>query len=126
MIARLLGVAAGVWLMFSPAVLGYGDPAAANDRIFGPIGASLAFVAMWEVVRALRWGALPVGLWLVGSPFALGYTDTSAVFSSLAAGAVMAATAPLGGRIKQRYGGGWRTLLPGRPVPAVSPETGDG
>lgn len=117
MIARLLAVAAGVWLIFAPAVIGYGDPAAANDRIFGPIGGSMAFVAMWEVLRFLRWGTLPVGLWLLVAPFVLGYEETGAVVSSLATGAVMAGTAFVGGDLEQRYGGGWRSLLPGRSVP---------
>jgi hypothetical protein len=117
MIPRLLAVAAGVWLMFAPAVIGYDGPAAANDRIFGPIGGSMAFVAIWEVLRPLRWGTLPVGLWLLVAPFALGYGDTGAVVSSLAAGAVMAGSAFLGGGTEQRFGGGWRSILPGRPVP---------
>lgn len=117
MIARMVTLVAGVWLMFAPAVLGYGDPAAANDRIFGPIAASVAFVAIFEVVRALRWLTLPVGVWLIIAPFFLGYNDIAAVVSSVVAGVVIAATAPLGGEIRQAYGGGWRTLLPGERVP---------
>lgn len=117
MIARMVTLVAGIWLMFSPAVLGYGDPAAANDRIFGPIAASIAAVAIFEVVRALRWLTLPVGVWLIVAPFLLGYDDIAAVVSSLVAGVVIAATTPLGGETKQRYGGGWKTLLPGERVP---------
>lgn len=116
MIARLLAMTAGIWLMFSPAVFGYGNPAAANDRIFGPIGAAFAFVAIWEVVRALRWGALPVGVWLVLAPFVLGYGMVEATISSVSAGALMMLTAPLGGEVEGSYGGGWRTLLPGSPT----------
>lgn len=117
MIARLAAVAAGVWLMFSPAVLGYGDPAAVNDRIFGPIGASFAFVAIWEVVRPLRWGTLPVGAWLVFAPLVLGYSSPEPIISSVVAGATMAVAAFLGGEIRESYGGGWLTLLPSREVP---------
>lgn len=117
MIARFVAVASGIWLMFAPAVLGYGDPGEVNDRIFGPIGAAFAFVAIWEVVRPLRWGTLPVGIWLIVAPFLLGYTDVASVVSSVVAGVVMAATAPLGGEIKQSYGGGWKSLLPGERVP---------
>lgn len=117
MIARLVAVAAGVWLMASPAVLGYGDPAAINDRVFGPIGAAFAFVAIWEVVRSLRWGTLPAGVWLVLAPLVLGYDDAAAVASSVITGSIMAGTAFLGGETRQRYGGGWVTLLPGRAVP---------
>jgi hypothetical protein len=117
-IARFVAVAAGIWLMFAPAVFGYGDPAASNDRIFGPIGAAFAFVALWEVTRPLRWGTLPVGIWLVAAPMVLGYDAGTAFLSSIGAGLVMAATAFFGGETKQSYGGGWSTLLPDREVPA--------
>jgi hypothetical protein len=117
-IARLIAVAAGVWLMFAPTVIGYGDPAEANDRIFGPIGAALAFVAIWEVIRPLRWGTLPVGVWLILAPMVLGYDVAGAYLSSIGAGLVMVATAFFGGEIKNEYGGGWSSLLPGRDVPA--------
>lgn len=118
MIARIIAIAAGVWLMFSPAVLGYGGAAEANDRIFGPIGAAFAFVAIWEVLRPLRWGTLPVGLWLIVAPMILGYDVTGAFLSSIGAGLVMAVTAFFGGETKYEYGGGWSSLLPGRDVPS--------
>lgn len=116
-IARMVALVAGVWLMFSPAVLRYGDPAAANDRIFGPIAASIASVAIFEVVRPLRWLTLPVGVWLIIAPFLLNYTDSASVVSSVVAGVVIAVSALLGGETNQLYGGGWRTLLPGEQVP---------
>jgi len=111
-IARLVAVAAGVWLMFAPAVLDYGGAAEQNDRIFGPIGASIAFVAIWEVVRALRWGTLPVGIWLVVAPLVLGYGDAGAIVSSIAAGLVMATSTFFGGHVAASFGGGWRSVTP--------------
>lgn len=114
MIARLVAVAAGIWLMFSPAVFEAGNPAASNGRIFGPIGAAFAFVAVWEVVRPLRWVTFPVGLWLIVAPFILGFDQSSAVISSIVTGLIMAGTAPLGANTNQVYGGGWKTLLPGK------------
>ena len=123
MIARLVAIGVGVWLMFAPAVLGYGEPAASNDRIFGPIGAAFAFVALWEVLRALRWGTLPVGAWLIAAPMVLGYEAAGAFLSSIGVGLVMLVTAFFGGETNQESGGGWSTLLPGRDVPA-EPEGG--
>jgi hypothetical protein len=111
-IARLAAVAAGIWLMFAPAVLGYQGVAENNDRIFGPIGAAIAFVAVWEVVRALRWGTLPVGIWLVAAPLVLGYDHGAAAISSVAAGVVMAGSAFLGGDVEASFGGGWRSVFP--------------
>jgi hypothetical protein len=112
MIARLAAVAAGIWLMFAPAVLGYGGVAENNDRIFGPIGAAFAFVAIWEVLRPQRWVTLPVGVWLVAAPLVLGYDDTGAIISSIGAGLVMAVSAFLGGDVTASFGGGWRSIAP--------------
>lgn len=112
MIARLVAVAAGVWLMFAPAVLGYEGVAENNDRIFGPIGAAFAFVAIWEVMRPLRWATLPVGIWLVAAPLVLGYDDTGAIVSSVAAGFVMAASTFVDTNVEASFGGGWRSIAP--------------
>ncbi len=112
MIARLAAVAAGVWLMFAPAVLGYGGAAENNARIFGPIGAAVAFVALWEVVRAGRWGTLPVGVWLVAAPLVLRYGDTGAIISSITAGLVMATSTFYGTQVNGSFGGGWRSVYP--------------
>jgi hypothetical protein len=111
-IARIAAVAAGVWLMFSPALFGYGGVAENNDRIFGPIGAAIAFVAIWEVVRPLRWGTLPVGAWLVAAPLVLSYGHTAATVSSVLAGLVMGGSAVLGGHVHASFGGGWRSVFP--------------
>lgn len=114
MIARLPAVAAGVWLMFSPDVLGYGDPAHTDHRAVGPFIGSFAFVAIWEVIRAARWAALPLGAWLIVSPFLLGYAGGAAMVSGMAAGAVTVASTFFGPGDRSRYGGGWRSLF-GRP-----------
>ncbi len=117
MMARLVAVAVGVWLVAAPAALGYDDPAAPNDRIVGPLIASLAFVAAWEVGRPLRWVTLPLGLWMIVAPLALGYDDATAVLNSLASGLVVAATAPIQGRRQRAFGGGWPSLIGRRDAP---------
>jgi hypothetical protein len=111
-IARIVAVAAGIWLMFAPAVLGYEGVAETNDRIFGPIGAAFAFVAIWEVLRPQRWVTLPVGIWLVAAPLVLGYDDTGAIISSIVAGLVMAGCAFLGGGVNASFAGGWGSIAP--------------
>lgn len=108
--ARLTQAAIGVWLIAAPDVLGYGDPAEANDRIFGPIAGGFAFVAAWEVVRSLRWAVLPVAAWLMVAPLVLWYGDASAVVNSVAAGATLAGLSFVAGRPRQTYGGGWTSL----------------
>lgn len=108
--ARAATTALGIWLMAAPAVLGYGAPAATNDRIFGPIAAAVAIIAAWDVTRALRWIDLLIGIWPVAAPAVLSYEAIAAVNSALV-GAAMALLSFVRGQVRQSFGGGWRALL---------------
>ena len=105
--ARLANTAIGIWLMAAPAVLGYAEPAATNDRIAGPLAATFAIIAIWEVTRALRRLNLALGLWLLAAPWLLGAYPADATLNSMAAGALLAAVSLVRGELRQKYGGGW-------------------
>lgn len=107
--ARILTALLGVWLMAAPAVLGYGGAAAVSDRIAGPLAASFAFVAIWQVVRPLRWVDAPVGLWIALSPLLLGFGGAAAV-NAIIVGVVVLALAFVRGRVTEQFGGGWKSL----------------
>ncbi len=113
--AQAIAAAIGVWLMASPSILDYGDPARTNDWIVGPIVASLGVMATAGVLRELRWVFLPLGVWLVLAPWALGYA-LAATLNSAISGALLALLAFVRGTVEQRFGGGWSSLLPGRDV----------
>jgi hypothetical protein len=112
---RLVSLALGVWLMAAPAVLGYGEPARTNDRVVGPVVASVAVVAMAEVVRSLRWANLVAGFWLLLAPWVLLYGPVS-TWHSIGVGLLLLALAPIRGRVRQCFGGGWRAIA-GPPGP---------
>jgi NAD(P)-dependent dehydrogenase (short-subunit alcohol dehydrogenase family) len=95
--------------MAAPDALGYRGAAGLNDRILGPIAASAACIALWEVTRSLRWINLPIGLWLLVSPWALGY-EAVPLLNSTAAGLLSVAFSTVHGAPRQRFGGGWSTL----------------
>ena len=107
--SQLMTVALGVWLMAAPSVLGYGDPAGANDHIVGPLIASIAVIAVSEATRPLRWLNVLLGFWLLVVPLALGYSS-SGTWHSLAIGAAIAVLAAFPDQITQRVGGGWSML----------------
>lgn len=110
--ARLTAVAAGVWLVVAPALLGHESTALGDsDRIVGPVAAALALVAAWAVLDAVRWATLPCAAWAVASPWLLG-ADAAGTVSSTAAGAIIAATTFVGAPEEQRLGGGWRSVRP--------------
>ena len=106
---HLLPALAGIWLMMSPAVLEYADPARANDRIIGPIVASLATIAMWEASRPLRWVNVVLGAWLLVAPWLLAYPP-AARWNSLAAGAAVVGLSLVKGKRTHEFGGGWSSL----------------
>jgi hypothetical protein len=107
--AQLLGTCLGIWLMAAPAVLGYGGAARANDRVVGPLAATVAAVAISEVTRPVRWANLLTGAWLFAAPWVLG-SPWAAAWNSLFVGAALAALALAGGTVKGRYGGGWSAV----------------
>ena len=96
--------------MAAPAILDYGDPARRNDYIVGPVAASLAVVAIWEVTRPVRWANAGLGLWLVAAPWLLGYDPVAAV-NSTATGLLLTALSLVRGQIEQRFGGGWTAVM---------------
>ena len=98
--------------MASPGLLGYDDPAATNDYICGPLVASFAFIAAWDVTRFIGRANLAVGGWLVLAPWILGYGETEAV-NSLVVGLLICGLAAIGGRVQTNYGGGWPAIWSG-------------
>lgn len=130
--ARIVNFFFGLWLMAAPALLGYiGTPAEVNDRIVGPLIASFAFVAIWDITRGLRWVNTLLGLWLVVSPFLLGawVADWSfpATINSVLVGLYVAILSLVPGQVRHQFAGGWRSLLefhrdgPRRPSVEVRP-----
>jgi hypothetical protein len=111
--AQLLSALVGIWLMASPSILDYDDPARTNDWIVGPLAASLGIIAASKVNRSLRWTLLPLGLWQIVGPWVLGFATTPTINATLT-GLILIACSQLGGQVATRYGGGWRALLPGR------------
>lgn len=104
--ALWLTVAAGVWLMFAPAVFGISieAPAADSDHVAGAVIIVVAVIALAEVGRPARFLNVPVGLWLVVAPWFLeGATAASRLGSAAAGVAVIALSLPLG-RVRDHYG----------------------
>jgi hypothetical protein len=115
MIAQLLAVGVGLWLMAAPAVLDYGEPASTVDRVVGPLAATVAGVAVTQAMRSVRFWNVPVGLVLLGAPLLLGYEGRAALNSFLA-GLALLLLARVRGRLTRRFAGGWSSLLRPREI----------
>ena len=116
---RVVSAALGIWMMFAPSILDYDRPAATNDRIVGPIVASFAIIAIWQVTRGLRWLNLVLGVWLLVAPWVLGYAWEPLLNSSIV-GVIIIACAAVRGPMNDRTGGGWSAIWGGGPPPPPS------
>jgi hypothetical protein len=108
--AQGLACAVGIWLMASPQVVGYKGAARINDLVVGPLVASIACVAIWQVTRPVRWANLVFGAWLLLAPLILGHSPWAAVNSCLS-GVALGGLSCRRGRLTHRMGGGWSELL---------------
>jgi hypothetical protein len=109
LLAQFANIALGIWLMAAPAVLGYDDPAQTMGHIIGPLTASFATIALWEVTRPLRWVNLLLGFCLLLAPWVLGYPLLPLLNSTLV-GLITMAFALVRGKVRSQFGGGWSVL----------------
>lgn len=115
--AQAVACAVGVWLMASPQALGTAGAARINDLVVGPLAASIAGVALWQVTRAVRWANVVLGAWLALSPLVLGHSSSAALNSCLS-GLALGGLSCVRGRLRHRLGGGWAEVLRKKaPVP---------
>jgi hypothetical protein len=114
MVSQIVSLIAGLWLMATPGVLGYGRPLATSDHIVGPLVATFACIAIWEATRSLRWVNVPLGVWIVVAPLLLG-GPPQGLLNGIVCGVTIAFLATRGREIHHQFDGGWSTLWrPGR------------
>ena len=104
---RLLSVAAGLWLLATPALVGYGGVWRTNDSIVGALVLSVGIMAMSDVLRPLRWINVALGGWILLSPIFLERSATAGghrVFAEL----LILSTALVRGKTRTRRGGAAR------------------
>jgi hypothetical protein len=110
-IAQALNVVLGLWLMIAPSALGYsGTRSAVLVWILGPLVFTFAAMALWGVLRALRWVNVALGLAVAAGGLALAMGATDAV-NHLVCGILVTVLSLLRGTVRHPYAGGWRALL---------------
>ncbi len=110
-VAQAVVAGVGGWLMLAPSVLGHvGSDIAQSDRIVGPVVLAIGFLSIFPITRLLRWVNLLPGAWLLLAPWLLD-APTDATISSMVAGVVVLALAPVEKAPQDQYGGGWITLV---------------
>jgi general stress protein CsbA len=112
--AQIINAFLGVWLMASPTVFGYAGAARINDVVVGPLAATFAIIALWEVTRTVGKANVVLGVWLVLASWVLGYENVFATVNQFVVGLIMAALAMTRANAHGKFGGGWRSLVRSR------------
>ncbi len=114
--ARSVGVVFGAWLMMAPGIIGYSDKAAGFvDHLTGPVLLVVSFLSLWPALRILRWLEIPLAAWIFITPFFLEYAvgdNTLPEILHICMSLILVGTAFVGGKTRERFGGGWLPIIP--------------
>ncbi len=113
--AQIVNILIGLGLMVTPAIFKFNKVAADNNHIAGPLVLTFAIISLWDINRNVRLFNIITGLWLAISPFITGFTSVGRTIDILSGIAVIFFSL-FKGRIKSRYGGGWRSLFQKNPL----------
>jgi hypothetical protein len=109
--AQIINAFLGIWLMASPGVFGYEGIGRTTELIVGPVAATFAIIAIWEVTRDVGKINVFLGVWLIIGPVvALGYGSVIPVINDFVVGITMIALARTRIRGSGKFGGGWSSL----------------
>jgi hypothetical protein len=81
---------AGLWLVLSPFLLGYGQDATASSIILG-IAVALVSIIQLNGSNGMRagWFMTVAGLWLIITPFIFGFNDPAVLWNEFITGFVI-------------------------------------
>ncbi len=114
---HLFGVIIGLWLMASPAAIGFAEYPRADVRITGPFVVVLSVLAIWPGTRWFAHLNAFAGGWMMIGPILL-QAPHLLLFPTIMLGAVVVALAVFPGNAAPQIGGGWIGILgPGSDVP---------
>ncbi len=114
---HLIGVVIGLWLMASPAAIGFAGYSRADMRITGPIVVVLSVLSIWPGTRWFARLNAFAGGWMMIGPILL-QAEHLLLFSVILLGAIIVALAVFPGDAAPQIGGGWIGILgPGSDVP---------
>jgi hypothetical protein len=107
--AQAINIIIGLLVMVAPDIWHFDKIASHNNHIAGPMVITFAITALWEVNRNVRWFNIPIGFWLIFSPLFFHFS-TTAININIFSGLFIVILSLFKGSIKQRFGGGWRSL----------------
>jgi uncharacterized membrane protein len=106
----LLSAALGLWLMSAPAFFGTQGAAADSDHLVGALIATVAVIAMAEVIRSGRYLNVMLGAWVIAAPWLLDGAPLAATWNDAISGALVIALSIPRGPVREHYAA-WDHLI---------------
>ncbi len=100
----LLSAGFGVWLMFTPSVLGSVGVAAHSDHLVGALIATTAVIALADVGRAARLLNILFGVWVIAAPWILDGATPASRWSDAIVAVLVIVLSLRRGPVVERYG----------------------
>lgn len=100
----LLSAGFGVWLMFTPSVLGSVGAAAHSDHLVGALIVTTAVIALAEVGRAVRFLNVLFGAWVIAAPWILNGATPASKGSDAIVAVLVILLSLRRGSVGERYG----------------------
>ena len=122
---RLVSIGIGIGLMVLPTVWNLPKPVANHEHIIGPVIVSMAIISISESTRNVRYVNGLVGLWLLIAPWVLHHQTTRLVLTEVSSGLLLTGCSLVRGTIKNRFGGGWRSLFTQTPDHVLAAKSAD-
>lgn len=115
MVARILNILLGLYIMASPALFHYSQALSDNNHIAGPLIITFAVIALWDINRQVRLANVVTGGWLILSVFLFSAPAAIYLILQVAAGLLIIVFSLIKGKVVHQYGGGWRSLWQNNP-----------
>lgn len=95
----------GIWIMLSPAVIGFSGSIADSNHFVGAIIVTFSIISMSEVARTLRFIHILFGLWIIAAPWIFGTEASQAIWNGIIAGILIIALSFPKGKVEESRGG---------------------
>ena len=109
--ARIINTMIGIWMMIAPGILNYKKAASNNAYITGALIATVAIISMAESVRDVRIANRYLGAWLIIAPWILTFQTGMSVLNDTLAGPAVIFLSMVKGTVKEKFGGGWKSVF---------------
>lgn len=113
--APIINILLGLLVTVSPELWQLSEMEADNNHIIGPLIIAFSVISLWEYNRNVRYVNILTAAWLINASLLLRF-QLNTLILNVSIGLIVLLLSLVKGRIKKRYGGGWRSLWQKNPL----------